>query len=286
MLILWRQSSESGDHDKTKQNNKNNKKTNKQTNHNTPDQTHTPKKPQISYSVWILFRVLLHKDSIVSPVTQVICLHKNLFYKLKQSSHSQNLTSVCYWTFTGYTSMENLIVQRKREFLPSTIVFSFVRGLLLILLSVEGWNGLIIHGFCTNFYIPTKPILFLDTVFIVHTLHGYLWQGNQQLVQLVPRQKGQVWLWPFLDYRAKSRDAVEEKLLHAPRVSQIIATVSSLRPQHNELLGNRTTASNSQARSATDRQQINSMSSYCTLNITLFLSCTTTWMGPQRIDGH
>lgn len=60
--------------------------------------------------------------------------------------------------------------------------------------------------------------------------------------------------------RSKSRDAVEEKLLHTSRVSQIIATVSSLRPQHNKLLGNRTTASNSQARSATDRQKINSMS--------------------------
>lgn len=77
-------------------------------------------------------------------------------------------------------------------------------------------------------------------------------------------------------HRSKTRDAVEEKLLHTPGVSQIIATVSSLRQQRNQLLGNRTTASNSQARSATDRQKINSMSSYYILNITLFLSCTTT----------
>lgn len=88
--------------------------------------------------------------------------------------------------------MENPFVQRKKELLPSTIIFSFVRGLLLLLLSVESWNGLITHGFCTNFCIPTKPILFPDTVFIMHTLHDYLWQGDQQLVQLVPRQKGRV----------------------------------------------------------------------------------------------
>lgn len=140
----------------------------------TKQKLHTNTQNPQNQVLWILFRFLLHKDSAVSPVTQVISLHKNL-HRLYQYGKSS--------------------CPKEKTVPPQHHRFSFFceRSPVNIALS-RGLKWFNNSCFSHKFLDSHKANTFPNTVFIMHT--PTLWQGNQQLV---PRQKVQVWLWPFLD---------------------------------------------------------------------------------------
>lgn len=85
--------------------------------------------------------------------------------------------------------------------------FSFARGLLSILLSIEAWNDLLIHVFPRNFYIITKPIFSpiqcLSCIYPYFLARGSTASAQTEGLGLV--------MAIFELERFKSRDAVNKK---------------------------------------------------------------------------